>query len=133
MKAFYYFFYKIYLFWENGPIRFWSHFKTGLTIVFLEIWLVLSLFIYYNVFIDRYFHLDRTLFLTISTIIIAINVCFFSNSADKWVLYKESFDKIATRKNLIGGIIVWSIVGLIALNLVVAFYVMGKIDWNKYR
>jgi len=133
MKAYYYFFYRIYLFWENGPMRFWSHFKTGLTIIFLEIWLVLSLFIYYNVFIDRYFRLDKTLFLIISTIIIAVNVYFFNSSTDKWIFYKESFDKISARKNLIGGIIVWSIIILIIINLIFAFYIMGKVDWDEYR
>ncbi len=131
MRAYYYFFYKIYRFWENAPIKFWSHFKTGLTIIFLEIWLVLSFFIYYNFFIDRYFHLNENLFLSLSLILIVFNFLFFGLS-NKWKLYNKEFNQLPKKKNLVGGIIVWSIVILIIINLIYSFYLMSQVDWSQY-
>lgn len=132
MKSYYYFFYKIYCFWENAPFKFWSHFKTGLTIIFLEIWLLLSLFIYYNIFVDKYYHLNRNLFLILSLALIIFNFLFFSLS-DKWKDYNTEFDKLPKNRNTIGGIIVWSIILLIIGNLIYSFYLMNQIDWSRYR
>lgn len=132
MRNYYYFFYKIYCFWENAPIKFWSHFKTGLTIIFLEIWLVLSLFIYYNIFIDRYFNLDKNLFIFLTLFLIALNFLMFSLS-DKWKIYNKEFEQLPKKKNIIGGIIVWSIIILIIINLVFAFYLMNQVDWSQYK
>ena len=43
MKAYYYLFYKIYKFYEKAPARFWSDWKTSISITALEIWLLFLL------------------------------------------------------------------------------------------
>ncbi len=133
MKAYYYLFYKLYRFWELVSFpKFWSDFKAIVSIVALEIWFALSLINYYNIFIDRHFYLENTIFFLIGGIIIGINIISFIY-LDKWKEYNEEFNQLPRKKNIIGGIIVWTIILLIIANLIYSFYLMSQIDWSQYR
>jgi len=133
MKAYYYLFYKLYKFWEliSFP-KFWSDFKANISICALEIWLILSLINYYNIFIDRSYSLDKTIFFLIVGVIMVINILTFVY-LDKWKDYNKEFDKLPRKKNIKGGIIVWFIILLIIANLIYSFYLMSQIDWSQYK
>ncbi|WP_177766278.1 hypothetical protein [Flavobacterium sp. I3-2] len=135
MKGYYYLFYKLFIFWETISFpKFWSDIKAGISIVALELWLVLSLGIYYSVYTKKTFEL--TIYKPIVYIpliaIIALNYLIFNHS-NKWKLYNKEFSQLSKRKNIIGGIIVWGVIILIFFNLIFAFYLMSQIDWKQYK
>jgi len=132
MRVYYYFFYKIYCFWENAPIKFWSHFKAGVTIIFLEIWFMISLLNYYNVFINKQFYLSKNIFLSIGILIVSVNITIFTY-LDLWREYNKKFDQLSKKKNIIGGVVVWGIIVFIIANTVYSFYLMSLIDWKQYQ
>jgi len=128
MRAYYYLFYKFYKFWEKVSIpRFWSEWKASLSIIVTQIWLMISLFVYYKVFIDRYYQLNESLLFTIGFILFIINYLAF-HQKDKWKTIVEEFDNLSKKKNTIGSIIVWSLVILIIVIIIFSFYLMNKID-----
>jgi len=133
MRAYYYLFYKFYKFWEKVSIpRFWSEWKASLSIIVTQIWLMISLFVYYKVFIDRYYQLNESLLFTIGFILFIINYLAF-HQKDKWKTIVEEFDNLSKKKNTIGSIIVWSLVILIIVIIIFSFYLMSKIDWAIYQ
>lgn len=133
MRAYYYIFYKLYNFWEKVSFpKFWSAFKAGVSLIALEIWLVMSLINYYNIFINRQFYLTKNIFLVIGILVAAVNVVIFTY-LDLWKEYNKEFDLLSKKKNIIGGIIVWSIIVLIIINLIYSFYLMNQVDWSQYR
>lgn len=110
MKFYYYFFYKLYKFWEFISLpKFWSDFKANISLAALEIWLIFIFVNYYNVFINRDFHLERSVFFFILGVIIVFHSIVFVHF-DKWKEYNARFDQLPRWKNIIGGIIVWAIV-----------------------
>ncbi|MCK0202759.1 hypothetical protein MWN41_06970, partial [Ornithobacterium rhinotracheale] len=57
--------------------------------------------------------------------IFALNYLLFVHS-DKWKEYNAEFDKLPKKKNIIGGIIVWTIVIFIIANFFISGYYMQK-------
>lgn len=128
MKFYYYAFYKLYKFWEYVSIpKFWSDFKANISLAALEIWLILILVNYYSVFIDRHFHIEKNVFFFILGIIIIFHYMAFIHF-EKWKEHNMEFDQLTRKENLIGGIIVWSIIVFIIANLIFSFYLMSQVD-----
>ena len=118
----------------TGAIKSLSSFYAGVAIMVLEIWLLLSMFIYYNVFVNRYASIE---FKSVKVIIplltiIAVNYLAF-NRTDKWRAYVQEFDQLPKDKNAKGTWIVIGVSGAIMLSLVISFYLMSQIDWKAYR
>jgi hypothetical protein len=133
-KAYYYFFYKIYQVTLTGAIKSLSKFYASLIIMALEFAFLLSLFVYYKIFIDRYAALEVKSF---KTLVFAIPIFlldyFYFIRTDKWKDYIAEFDLWSKRKKRLGSIIVSSIILLIIINLIFSFYLMSRIDWRPYR
>lgn len=107
---------------------FFSNFRAGLVIIALEIWLCISIYGYLSIFLGRKISLSITEpsgFIPYA-IIVSSNIYFFS-SPNKWKSYFEEFEKLPKRKNLIGGIIVWSIIVLIVINFIFSVNLMKSI------
>lgn len=133
-RAYYYLFYKFYKMSEAAPSRWLSDWKAGIVIIALETWLLLSLIIYYNVFIDRYFNLTATSpVIILSSIAILLGNYFAFVHTDEWKAYVKEFDALPKKKNQIGSLIVFAIVVLVIANLVFSFYLMSQIDWKQYK
>jgi hypothetical protein len=119
---------------EAAPSRWLSDWKAGIVIIALETWLLLSLIIYYNVFIDRYFNLTATSpVIILSSIAILLGNYFAFVHTDEWKAYVKEFDALPKKKNQIGSLIVFAIVVLVIANLVFSFYLMSQIDWKQYK
>jgi len=135
-RAYYYFFYKIYKSIEYtseiGGGKFWTDFKAGVVVSALEVWLILALINYYKIFINKFYDLNKIFFFSIGSTIIIINIIAFVFS-DKWKEYNEEFDQLSKEKNIKGGLVVWTIIVFIILNLIFSFYLMSQIDWSQYR
>jgi len=128
-KAYYYLFYKLYKFWDHVSVpKFWSDWKASFTIDVLEIWFYISIYSYVSIFLDRKISLSITEpsgFIPY-IIIFGFNIYFF-NSPSKWKPYFEEFEKWPKRRNLIGGIIVWSLIALIIINFIFSVNLMKSI------
>lgn len=132
-RAYYYLFYKFYKLWDNISFpKFWSDWKAGISIIFIEILCIYTIVIYYNIFVNRYFELKKTPMIIVTMIICATNYMLFVHT-DAWKEYVKEFDKLPKRTNRIGSWIVFGIVLFIIINLVFSFYLMSRIDWSLYR
>ncbi|KPE48970.1 hypothetical protein [Chryseobacterium indologenes] len=127
-EAYYYLFYKLYKWYESGPFVWYSDWKAGISIIALEIWTCVSIYSYLSIFLNRKISLSITEpsgFIPY-IIILSTNLYFFSSS-HKWKLYFEEFEKWPKRKNLISGIIVWSIIALIIFNFIFSINLMKSL------
>lgn len=124
---YYYLFYRLYKFWEKAPARFWSDFKSGISIIALEVWLLFSLFNYYSLIRNEKLDISFTSPVIIFPLILIfiVNYWFFVHN-DKWKYYVVEFDKIPRNKNLIGGIVIWLIIVIIIVNFFVSGYLVQK-------
>lgn len=127
MKMYYYLFYKLYKFWETAPARFWSDFKSGISIIALEVWLLFSLFNYYSLIRNEKLDISFTSPVIIFPLVLIfiVNYWFFVHN-NKWKYYVVEFDKIPRNRNLIGGIIVWLVIVIIIVNFFVSGYLVQK-------
>lgn len=134
-RAYYYFFYKLYKFWENvSDPKFWSDWKAGVVIIALEIFLLASIFIYYKVFFNRNIHLSESNWdIIIPMLVVVIPNYFAFVHTDRWKDYIKEFDELPKRSNKIGSWIVFSIVLLVIVNLIFSIYLMSQINWSQYR
>lgn len=131
-RAHYYLFYKLYKWYENSEFAYWSDWKAGISIMVLEIGITMSIFCYYQVFIDRYFRLNRDVFIGIGILIFLFNYYYFTIS-DRWKKYFKEFEKLPKKKNILGGWLVFGFIILIIANIIFSFYLMSLIDWGQYK
>ncbi|MFL9485545.1 hypothetical protein ACI6Q2_22380 [Chitinophagaceae bacterium LWZ2-11] len=131
-KAYNYLFYKFYKIFEASPSRWWSEWKAMVVIFVLELWMLLSLTIYYAIIKHQdLFSGEKPLFLTVVITIIGLTLInyFIFIHEDKWKNCVKEFDCWPTRKNRIGSLIVLLFVLLVAANLIFSFYEMSKINY----
>ncbi|WP_142688502.1 hypothetical protein [Chitinophaga polysaccharea] len=126
-----YFFYKMYRFAEKVPSPWWSEWKAAFYLSIIELMFLMSLegylLIMYRIDIFKiFFNIPLIL------VLLGLNYMLFLHN-DKWKLYIKELDKQSRRQQLIGGLIVWSLVFLIFANLIFMFYLMSRIDWSLYR
>lgn len=134
-SGYYYFFYKLYNFWEEISVpSYWSDWKASLSLDVLVFFLIFSMMVYYNVFFDRYFNFgDKKIFIIFFILIVSIPNFFIFNYNDTWKEYNLKFSKYPKRKNSIGGFLVWAVILGIIFNLILSLYLMSKVDWKQYR
>ena len=131
-KAYHYLFYKLYK-WI-GEDNWLTEWKAGLIINILIFLILLSIFIYYTIYVNPYIHLsDGNIEVIVFFIVINILDYFIFYHHDQWKDIVKKFDQLPKKTNSIGGWIVFGIVLLIITNMIFAFYQMSLIDWSKYR
>ena len=120
-NAYYYFFYKIYKFWEYVSVpKFWSDVKALISIDVLVLFTVSSAFFYFDLSFGNktIFIICLMLMMLISNhLILRENIC---------KEYINHFDNLPKLKNKIGGIIVGSIILLILTNFIFSIYWMDQ-------
>lgn len=132
-KAYGYFFYKFYKFWEAASTpRFWSDWKAGLTLDVVEMFLGLSAICYYSVFTEDEIDPENNLYIVLFFIVlIVVPNYFIFNHRDQWKAMVREFDQWPKKKNEIGTMIVGGVVLTVIANLILAFYLMSQIDWQR--
>lgn len=126
MKVYYYFFYKLYNFWEliSFP-TFWSDFKAIVTLLLLEIWLLFSVFNYYSIYNNSKFEVKvSSPILFIPLVLIICSKVYFFVIDTKWKSYHLEFNKMTKSKNILLGSIVWIIIILITISFFLSTYYM---------
>jgi hypothetical protein len=133
-KAYYYLFYKFYKMSEAAPSRWLSDWKAAIVIGALEIWLLLSIGVYFSVCTKRVLALELSkpiIYVPLVTILILNYISFIHT--DEWKDYVKEFDQLPKEKNRLGSWIVFAIVVFVLANLIFSFYLMSRIDWSQYR
>ncbi|MRX42083.1 hypothetical protein GJU43_22665 [Flavobacterium sp. LC2016-23] len=137
-KSYYYFFYRIYRSIEytselSGG-KFLTEYKAGLVMLALETWGLFSLANYYTVYekISTELSISMPIVYVPAVIVYAFNYLTI-HYKDRWKQYNTEFANYSKKKNRIGGWIVFGIILLIISNLIFSFYLMGEVDWSKYR
>ncbi|WP_298307946.1 hypothetical protein [Flavobacterium sp.] len=136
LKAYQYFFYKLYRFYESSTYsRWWSDWKALVSIIVLEMWIYFSIEILYHYFFnipmvssDDRIDLGMLIF---GFIVSVINWSLFIFQ-NKWRDFVEEFDKLSIKENRIGGTIVWIII--ISITIFYWFYsipLLGKLKYNS--
>ncbi|POS00681.1 hypothetical protein Q361_1312 [Flavobacterium croceum DSM 17960] len=135
LKAYQYFFYKLYSFYENSTYsRWWSDWKAYITILALSIWLYCAIDTCYHYFFDvPMVSSDDTIdlgMLIFGFIVSVINWYLFIFQ-NKWKAIVEEFDKLSIKENRIGGIIVWVVI--ISIIVFYWFYSIPLLGKLKYE
>ncbi len=125
--AYYYLFYRFYLFCEIPPAEGDSDWKAASFIAVLEIFVFFSGYIYYKMYFNRSSMLEITspLFVIPMGIIFVLKYLVFLRN-DAWVDYYEKFDKWPYEKNRRGGIRVLCVIGVILIGFSSAIYLFTK-------
>lgn len=133
-KAYHYLFYKFYKWYEDAPFVWWSEWKASLSIDLVLYFIIISIFLYYKIFFNRFIHLseNNTDAIVLVLIVGGINYFIFHHQ-NKWKKIVKEFDQLSIKKNRIGGWLVTGFVCLIIANMIFAFYLMSQVDWTKYR
>lgn len=119
LKAYQFFFYKLYRFYESSPNnRWWSEWKAYVTILALSIWLYCAIGVSYHYFFNVSMKSSNTS-VDLSTIIfglfVGITNWILFERKDKWKVIVKEFNELPKQKDKIGGIIVWTIIILIII------------------
>lgn len=123
-KAYYYLFYQLYKFWDwiSYP-KFATAWKAGFSICVLEFWVYFSCIRYYTLLNNIKIHLNffDPIILIPFILILGIDYIAFVHYDYVWKKYNSEFDNLPRSRNIIGGIIVWSII--IAI-IIIHFYIL---------
>lgn len=122
MKKYYYLFYRLYKYYQRGPSVWQSDWKASVSITVLITFLLMSLIIYYRIYINPLSKIGEGYILPGFAMSVFILNYFIFNFKDNWKTYVQTFEKETSRENKIGQVIVSSIIFLILLNFIVSMY-----------
>ena len=134
-RAYYYFFYKLYKFYDAGPSVWLSDWKAGVSISVLEVIFLNTLIWYLNIILKVEIYdvgsVNLTLLglppieLLIITTILAFNFFAFLFNSD-WKKYAAEFDRLSPKQNKINSRIVGAIILFVFGNLIIAYLLLNK-------
>ncbi|WP_300687363.1 hypothetical protein [Chryseobacterium sp.] len=122
-KAYYYFFYKLYKH-SKGSI-FPEDFTGSIFLGTLGIWFTITLLNYYNIFIDKSINFTKGVYIGIAVFFLLTSYITIDYN-NTWKKYNLEFDQLSKEKNKIGGIIVWSIIVLVIINMIFSYYLLSE-------
>ena len=130
-NCYYYFFYKLYNWYESFPLKWWSDWKAAFSITILEILMLVTLEGILSALNERdLIPINTNIFaISIGIIIFWLNYFVFIYK-DKWKPYVDRFEMWPKNKNKLGGIIVWIIIGIVFISLILMYYMLSKVNWN---
>ncbi|MCL8537392.1 hypothetical protein M9991_11025 [Chryseobacterium gallinarum] len=122
-QGYYYLFYRLYKMSEVAPSKWLSDWKASMALGVLEIWFVISILIYYKVFINSSVDIIGTKFVWILMVTILIIIDYFVfHHQDRWRKIINDFDQLSSKKNRIYSIIAWGVILFIIINTIFSFY-----------
>lgn len=110
--------------WTSSPFEnFFSKFRASLALIALELWIIFTIRNYYHIVSNINPKLSSNLLLyVIAILIIASNYITLDYYDYIWKKYKDEFDQLPEKKNIIGGIIVWGIILFITVNFLASIH-----------
>ncbi|MCQ4142531.1 hypothetical protein [Chryseobacterium sp. EO14] len=114
--------------WTSYPFgNFLSHYRAGLAIIALEFWIVFIFQNFYYIFnnINPKSGSDLLLYI-VGFFIVVFNYATFDYNKSIWQNYNLEFDKLPRKTNILGGIIVWTIIFFITIIFFVSIHYSQK-------
>jgi len=131
-KAYYYFYYNIYIFFINISDDALNKFKPVIIIACLEISILTDFFNWYSI-LTKGDDEGATLPYFIAGILLALFNSFLFLHDNKYKKYFPEFENYSKKKKVIGRWITFLIIILVIASLIFSFHQMSLIDWKKYR
>lgn len=133
-KAYYFLFYKIYSFFKFISDDGWSAWKSLIIVGGLNVFLILSVDIYFKIIFRKGFILElpKTAFIIIFAAISIIHYYYFLHD-NSWEDYEKEYEKYSKKTRIIGTWAVFIFIIAVIVNLIFAFYQMSLVNWNKYH
>jgi uncharacterized membrane protein len=114
LRAYNYFFYKLYRFFETSNYsRWWSEWKAYASMLALSLWLYSAIETCYHYFFNipvKSSNSPIDLLTAIFLLIVGVSNWMLFEYQDKWKGIVKEFDKLPKQKNKVGSIIVWVII-----------------------
>lgn len=135
LKAYQYFFYTLYKFYESSPYsKWWSEWKAYLSIAILSIWLYSGLetsaYYIFDIAMKQLTPIIDISYLFIFTIISFINWYLFEYK-NKWKKIVLKFDLLPKKNNRVRMVLVWiGIIGIIVFYFLYSIPLLGKIKYD---
>ncbi len=128
-----YIFYVIYRFWEKAPSRWWSDWKTVITICFF-IGFALSASINITIYLLNVDLVPRTKVLPIifSLAVFGLNYYYFLYK-DKWRERILRFQTLGKKANCVGKTLIVIMAGTIIGSLIFSYYLLSIVDWQNLQ
>lgn len=127
-RVYYYLFYKFYKMSEAAPSRWWSDWKASLALIVLKIWFIVSILIYYKIFLNPNADIIGSEISWIFLVIIISLIDYFTfHHRDQWKEIVAMFDQLPKKQNRIGSWIVLGVVLFVIANLIFSFYLYYQI------
>jgi hypothetical protein len=131
-EAYYYLFYRFYLFCETPPFVNDSDWKAAGFMAILEIFIFFSGCFYYKIYFNRSYimEINSPLFIIVMGIILMVKYLAFLRN-DAWMDYNEIFESWPLEKNKKAGRIVLATIIGILICFSLAIYLFNKINGFK--
>lgn len=133
--AYDYLFFSFYRFWEKAPSRWWSEWKSVLTISFILVVLILSIYGYiiycFRILEDPFSNTEAGPAI-LGAFIYLFNHYYFLHKK-KWKKKIEKFRCLSKSKDLIGIILVFTLSVLIIVNLIYSIYLVSTVNWLNVK
>jgi hypothetical protein len=133
--AYDYLFFSFYRFWEKAPSKWWSEWKSVLTISFFGVLLLLSLYgyiIFYFKILEDPFSNTKAGPALLGFLVYLFNHYYFIYKK-KWKKKIDKFKYLSKSKDKIGIILIISFLLVIIVNLIYSFYLVSTVDWLNVR
>lgn len=128
-KGYFYFFYRLYIFFDASALKWWSDWKASVSITMLEIYFLITIQGIISIILNVDLFFEITANLVIWIIIGTLNFIIFIHN-DKWKTYIEEWEHLSKRKVQIGVFIVCAIIAFILGSLVFMFYLLSRTTFN---
>lgn len=131
--AYDYLFFTFYRFWEKAPSKWWSDWKAVISISFLKIFALLSIYgmVMYKLKINLLPE-SGTLPIIIAVIIFGVNYFYFLRQ-ERWRNKIDRFDTISSFRDKIGVLIVITLVVFLVALLIFTVYLISTVDWQNIK
>ncbi len=129
VKVYYYLYYKLYKLWsKNENVFISANTRAALSLMFLEIWMLISIISYCSVIIQEriILRVSNPVLYPLVLAIIGSKIYLFIYSHD-WKNYIEEFDQLSKSKNRVGSIIVLFLIIFIIANFFFSINLMHRL------
>jgi hypothetical protein len=128
-----YLFYSLYRFWESAPSKWWSDWKSSLTIATIKVFLLSGIFclVLYTTKLDLIPE-NRITPIILALLIYGFDYYYFLYQ-DKWKKRIKKFQNLNPTRDKIGITIIILMISLIVGFMAYSYYLLSTVDWEKIK
>ncbi|MDK2841774.1 MAG: hypothetical protein PWQ17_1279 [Anaerophaga sp.] len=126
-----YLFYNIYRFWEKAPSRWWSEWKSVLTICFFIVQIILSIYSLIMYRIKANLLPDHQIWSIVGGVVIFGANYYYFLYKDKWKDKISRFKYLNKTTDRVGILLTIFILLFIAIGSIYSVYLLSTVDWHN--